>query len=356
MTRFLAILLLPAVAAAQREPVITLKPANASLAEEYSKIKSVRELADGRVLIGDERERRLVVADLRSGMVSVIARVGRGPGEFQSVGPFVALPRDSTLMPDWGSQRWLLLADARVVATVPPETPAIKIARVMALGADGHGRVLSWKFALATGGRPFAPADSLFLIRVERATGRADTIGRLRSLYERGKLFGGGREVAVPPMAVGDQALLFADGWVAIARLDPYRVDWRAADGRIARGAPLPFSATKVDEREKRAYLDRLTKKWGQAPQYADDVWPADLPPFESDALLPAPDGKLLIRRVPTASQPNPRYDLVDRRGALTGQITLPEGQHIVGFGAKSVYVAVTDDDGIQRLRRHPWP
>ena len=256
-----ALLLLPAVAFAQRAPAIVLKHANATLAEEFSKIKSVRELADGRILIGDERETRLVVADPRSGKVSVIARIGRGPGEIQAVGPFFALAGDSTLMADGFSRRWLLFDGARVAVTIPAEAPVLKTTRGAVMGADRNGRVASQLFAIGTAGRPWNPADSMLLVLAERATGRADTIGRLRSFLDRGRAFGRPgvyMESTVPPMAVGDQALLFADGWVAIARLDPYRVDWRSADGRIARGSPLPFTATKVDEREKRAYLDRL--------------------------------------------------------------------------------------------------
>jgi hypothetical protein len=36
--------------------------------------------------------------------------------------------------------------------------------------------------------------------------------------------------------------------------------------------------------------------------------------------------------------------------------LELPADQHIVGFGARSIYVIVTDDDGLQHLQRHPWP
>ena len=39
-----------------------------------------------------------------------------------------------------------------------------------------------------------------------------------------------------------------------------------------------------------------------------------------------------------------------------SGMLVLPEGQRLAGFGAASAYSVVTDDDGIQRIRRHPWP
>ena len=57
-----------------------------------------------------------------------------------------------------------------------------------------------------------------------------------------------------------------------------------------------------------------------------------------------------------SADHPETRYDIVNRRGVLDGQLTMPSNERIVSIGATSVYVAVIDDDGIQRLRRHPWP
>ncbi len=44
---------------------ISLKPANGGLAEEFTSIDFVRELVDGRVVIADRSERRLVVADFK---------------------------------------------------------------------------------------------------------------------------------------------------------------------------------------------------------------------------------------------------------------------------------------------------
>ena len=37
-------------------------------------------------------------------------------------------------------------------------------------------------------------------------------------------------------------------------------------------------------------------------------------------------------------------------------RLQLPPDHQIVGFGARSVYVVVTDEDDLQRIQRHPWP
>jgi hypothetical protein len=150
---------------------------------------------------------------------------------------------------------------------------------------------------------------------------------------------------------VGEAPLLFGDGWIAVARLRPYRVDWRSPDGRWVRGAPLPIATIRMNDRERAAYVER--NRWARN---ATD-WPETLPPFDTPTvLLASPDGMLVIQRLPSAAQPESRYDVVDRTGSLRGQIVLAANQRILGFGAQSVYVVETDADGIQRLQRHAWP
>ena len=48
-------------------PEFRIRPADANLAHEFTRIGSVRELADGRLLIGDDDA--ILIADLRSGRV-----------------------------------------------------------------------------------------------------------------------------------------------------------------------------------------------------------------------------------------------------------------------------------------------
>lgn len=62
----LSALLAPRAVAAQRS-ARALQPANARLDEAFTRILSVRELSDGRVLVTDDRDNRLVVADMKAG-------------------------------------------------------------------------------------------------------------------------------------------------------------------------------------------------------------------------------------------------------------------------------------------------
>jgi hypothetical protein len=152
-------------------------------------------------------------------------------------------------------------------------------------------------------------------------------------------------------LGAGEEALLFPDGWIAVARLNPYRVDWYAPDTGSVQGSPLPFERIAVTDREKAAYRDRVGGSAASAPEAA---WAATVPPFLIAPLFALDDGTLLIERVPSADRPDNRYDVIDRQGRLVGRLSLPSGQRIGGVGKGAFYVITTRDDGIQHVSRHP--
>ena len=284
-------------AIAQEPRRMSLAPANASLDEEFSNVSWVRELRDGRVIVTDGRDGRVVAADLRTGTVEQISRRGQGPNEYPRALPVWSVGGDSSAMVD-SPRRWLMFAGTRVVATLAPDAPAVAAMRGIARGADEVGHVYSADF-IPGGGRPIG--DSTALIRIARATARVDTLTRLRALVPR--------RTSAP-----DKSGFFSFSLPTIAAADD----------------PSP--------------PDSITD------------WPSTLPPYRSPVvLLAAPDGRLLVPRMPTADRPETRYDVVSRRGTLDGQLVLTSNERIVGFGGSSVYVAVSDDDGIQRIRRHAW-
>ena len=322
---------------------------NGRLNVGFSDLTTLRELADGRVLLFDRKEERLVVGEFSSGSVYDVARKGQGPAEFEFIATFLALAGDTTIAADQ-TRRWLVLVGDSVVRKVLPDHSALQRA-LQPLGADKNARILTQDFRGSWG----APAESTLAVLVHRVSGAADTIARMaldgRSSRVSTGTTPGGRAVSVRriPLQAWETPLLFFDGWVAIARIAPYRVDWRAPGGRWTLGRPLPVRSTRMTDAEKAAYIKRHS--WSRN---ATD-WPSALPPFENPVtLLASPDGRLVVKRLPTIAEPGTRYDVIDRAGNRVGQIVLPQNEHILGFGASSVYVVVTDGDGVQRLRRHP--
>lgn len=354
----------------QATPVRTVDlPATAvALDQEFTRIAAVRELADQRVLVLDAGEKRLVVMDFRNRSVITLGREGRGPGEYTQPNALHALPADSTLLVDAIASRWLLLHGASIVQTIPPEYPGIERGARSPLGADAHGNVLATRAFIdprRLTSIPESGPDSVNLLRVARSTGRADTLGRLKARRTRIVMrsagpVGPGTSISIVnnPLAAGEQALLLPDGWIAIARLGPYRVDWIDPQRRHLAGGALPFVSVPVDTREKRGAMQRIAAARGQPAADPDTVpdWPTTLPPFLGEALLGAPDGRLWIRRTPVSRIAGTIYDVIDRQSRLLGRVRMKEQQRVVGFGTGFVYVAESDDDGLQFLRRHPLP
>ena len=358
--------LLAVLATTQGSPRISpLPPPNASIEAEFTRIVAIRELADGRVLIADGGDRKLYLADFGTGRASVIGREGGGPGEYRNVGQLFALADDSTLLVDVPGGRWLLLRGAEIVQTVAADAPALRDGYRNPSGADAAGFIIATRLMGASSGAGIdvPRQDSAHLFRVSRATGRVDTIAALQARPARIHMSGPrGQPTAISittnPLAAGDLTAMFPDGAVAIARVNPYRVDWVLANRARVTGPPLPFTRISVTEREKNAVMMRQAARSGRAPAAPGlvDDWPESIPPFLTGALLTAVDGRLWIRRTASAQAPETVYDVVDRNGTIAARLTMSPNETLAGIGRTMLYSVLTDDDGVQRLRRHPRP
>lgn len=380
----LATFVLAAAAPAMAQPTarpaqITLKPALVTHPEEFTSITSLRELSDGRVIATDGSEQRLVVLDFKAGTAKPIGRPGRGPEEYGRVSMVLPLTGDSSMMLDFMQRRWLLFSGSDIVETVPPDAPSVRaVGNSMVWHSDGLGRVL----IVPTGEPPTGVAevtakDSAFAILVHRGTTRQDTVTKVREQPRRTQVAKNdkGEVTSMSIMPVGpftskEEVVLFQDGAIAVARLDPLRVDWRAPDGRWTRGAPLPVQPIRVDARERDAYLARNAANFKAMeeqqrqfpnmmlpkPPVASD-FPEFIPPFPPGVtnVFAGPGGMLMIRRTKSADHPHFNYLVVDRTGRLVGELRLPSNEQVLGHGRGVIYIGAKDEDDILRVRRHPW-
>ena len=142
-----ALVVLPGVTESQEPGVIRLKPANGRLADGLTEITAVRELSDGRVLIADNREARLVVADFADGAMEDFLRKGPGPEEFTRTRRIFALRGDTSLADDQSG--WIFLEGTLVirmtlawlVGMVSPEFAGLdQRGRMLELRADRFGK------------------------------------------------------------------------------------------------------------------------------------------------------------------------------------------------------------------------
>ena len=340
-----------------------LQPVNATLEHEFTSILSMRELRDGRVLIADEGDNRLVVANVSTGQVAGVGAVGAGPGEFEGVGRLLSLPADSTLLVDQGNgARWLLLVGTQIVATISPPDSALQIAGANLSGAAEYGEVLTLRYSRGATLPSGVIQGEATALRVRRASGETDTVTQMRSrdmqLRESGPPANPTRIMFQVVYSDPEPALMFGDGWVAVARRAPYRVEWYPPKQAPILGAPIPWTAPKVTEAEKQAWESRAVARLGKPLAFGANVVPFadEVPPFRENGLFATPEGTLLIAKARWSGSIGTEYDLVDRRGVLVSTLRLPESERVVGFGRKSVYTAVRDADDIERLQRHPWP
>ena len=330
---------------------------------EFSAVGAVREVSPGRALLVDRGDNKLLVVDFASNRVAQIGSVGSGPNEYRNPSALFAIGSDSTILADPGNDRWLLLAGAVVVATNEATVPPGVAARVP-VAMDGLGGVFfPLPIRRAAGASPLTQRrDSNYLIRATRLSTSVDTITMLRARKSTISLGApGGRQsvsVRINPLAPADAVLGFPDGWLAIARVDPYRVEWVGPDRRHVQGPILPFDPVRLDQKELEFFAERQARRTGD--QVADPAsitdWPAVMPPFLPDGLLGDHQGRLWIRRPPTSADPAGWYDVVDRKGSLRAHVSLDQDVRIVGFGAETVYTAKVDDSGIEHLERRPLP
>jgi hypothetical protein len=355
---------------AQTPSPIVLSPGRSGPA--FIKVEAVRELEDGRTLVIDSRERALMIVDWSSAEPKTIGRAGDGPGEYRYPGSLIPLKGDSTLVTDRQNGRWYLLYRDRIVTTLPADRPLVRFAGVNP-SADTMGRLLvthgthfSGRIGADGGADSYRRSDSAAVMVVHRNNEKTDTVARIRGPFRgtntvRARVDGMNiAYILTNPLAAGDLALLFPDGWIAIALVSPYRVQWHAPGGTVIRGPPLPHSPQRVDDRVKQqAVDDRWAGPGSRAPKFAltdFPAWPDVVPPFLENALLSLPDGRLAIRRTSLGAERSMRYDIVDRRGSLSGIVRLPPNERIMAFGPKAVYVVAVGPDDLETLRRHPWP
>ncbi|MEP6834758.1 MAG: Clp protease N-terminal domain-containing protein [Gemmatimonas sp.] len=370
----------PAIAqsGARSEPrTIALPRANATIKEKFSSVSSVRELKDGRVIVTDNRDHLVYVADF-AGNTSAhqLGRHGKGPGEYEQVGQLWPLGGDSTVMLEPMAQRGLVFNGADIVNTLTGTAPllsAIGKPFSIFLGRDVKGAVLAQVMSFGKAGPN--PADSMLLVRAHAIVPKVDTLSRVSSVLQMptasttrpvAEEGGGARANTRYPVNLRsrDQSVLFPDGAVAILRSNPYRVDWCMPTGNCRQGAVIePTNNAISDEAKEAIILWQSRTSLTLTGRHASETtgWPATLPAFivggklDDTAVLAEPRGDVLVERIPTTSPAFSPYDILDRNGQRIATLRLEVRQRVVGFGKHSVYIVDIDNDGLQSLQRHEW-
>lgn len=354
-------------------PIVRLGRADAVLPREFSQIRGVRELADGRVLVTDWVDEVVLVADLRSGTVRQIGGKGSGPKEYRLPASLLPLPGDSTLLVDQGNERLAVIGpDLTIARSFSSHRPGLTHT-VIPRGVDSAGR---FYFEIPNWARAGAgPNDSVIVARWDPRTEREETVGRVRAETIRTRQM----QPGLPYVIFAPQDVWQVDraGRIAFVRSAGYRVEWRdPISGRLVSGPATPSRPLPVSAADRTDYVRRfimsspmggrgvaglaatpaaMSSPEAIARMVPNQEFAAVRPPFTDFTPRIADDGTLWVERSVPAGAPRV-FDLFDRQGVRRGAVALPPGRRLLGLGTRTVYLAAVDDDGVERLERYRLP
>ena len=381
MRRFRSVLVIPAILLLQcakdgevTVPERSLGEAAGRFNQPFTHLSGIRELADGRVIVADPQEKKVILLDSSWTGAEPVGRQGQGPGEYSFPASLLPFPGDSTLIFDLFNNRFLLLdpngATARTVA----------VPQVMGFGmaprGDGLGNVFLRANPLPSPGQmQRGMPESAPILRWNLASGKVDTVASVRlPQVEGGGSADGGFVFMMQPMPAADEWSVTSDGWIGIARVLPYSAEWVKPSGETVRGTAISYDPVPVTEDDKTEWQRQMSEGGGgeavsiplgggggDPPPVPDEIppglpelkWPTHKPPFLERSVIAGPGRRLWIRRTGRAGGQTAFYDVVDSTGSLVERVSLPAGSRIMGFGPASIYVARTDSDGLQWLERY---
>lgn len=330
---------------------------------KFTHLVSAREIGGGRVLVLDAPGRQIWSVEFRSGTARRVGRTGRGPREYESPFGLLAIGNDSTLLIDPGSRRWSVLRGDSIVSLLALDHPAIQSTAGYITSADTLGRVLGRREDPPRVGRvTYGRGDSSTVILgsihggsmhpVATVRRRPMTV-EIRAIDARGRVTEASTSVG-GPLAAEEGGVLLADGTLALARLEPFRIDWRSAGGMWERGAPLPVPIIALDVRERRAYVARNR----DAASIPAAAFPKEVPPFMrgDEALVAVSPNRILVRRTRSADYTRTSYFVIDRYRGLLGEFSVDAEARVLLVTTQWLYVVVKDDEGFERLQRRELP
>jgi hypothetical protein len=340
----------------------------------FSRVAGVFELPDGRILVSDRGDERVVVASLETGATAIVGRAGSGPEEYRLPGRFARWAGDSILLVDEGNARLAVIGpDLRIRRSFVLRVPGVPTG-LSPRAVDPKGRMYAQVPRWAAGA--FGPhGDSVPVVRVGAAGEHPEVLAWVRVQAEPP----GGIKKGLPyiPFSPTDGWAATGNGELVIARSDDYHVEWLTPGG-LTRGPSIPHQALAVTKKDRIAYTRRFLENSSMGGRGGPNSTPSGLGPMPPEWLTPAAVERLaevnpfapvrpaftddmpmlsadrlfwVQRSVPEGAEPV--WEVFDAAGALKYRVTAPQGRRVIALGRKSAYALSTDDDGFDRIERY---
>lgn len=356
---------------AAQERVFHLGAPVMTAAEPLSRVAGLAELADGRFLVSDSKERSLHLASRDGRTVSPLGTKGEGPLEFRWPFGIVRGAGDTLLVYDSGNRRYLKVDAAGRIAgeqVVPP----IFLTRgglASPSGADDRGR-LYWLGDVMDQPPNVKRRQSQNLRRWVPGRETFDTVAVASDhAPER-------HAHRFHPFGEADAVVVARDGRVGVLSARDYRLRWFADGKLVSEGPPIahePVVITGADRvayrRERAQNVGSMTGGAGRAggdpdpaalrrseEMFTDEVFPRVKPPFVANGAIISPAGDVWVTRSGALGEERTRVDVINGAGVRRGHILLPAFSRLVALERNGVYLARTDDDGFEWVERYAWP
>lgn len=362
---------------------VNLEAALAQSASQFTRVSGVYELRDGRLLVVDAGDNAIIVLDRALQRSTTLGRIGSGPLEYRTPRALLPIGGDSLLVSDPANMRSLVInASGAIVGTVAMSRfgggpgPLRGMLTFEPVAADTLGGLYERGAAVqvrADGTTQLA--DSAPIVRLLLSAKRKDTVASIREMSgtSRRLVPGTVSVLASPgprrPLASADEWAVAADGRVAVASLQPYRVTY-FHEGRRIDGSLLPADSVAVTPEDVKNWSEsradargvvmdpgtgRMANRRGSVSPNAAAEWPTHFPAFLPKALRFDLGGRLWIRRAgPRTAETY--YDVVDAKGGRELRVSVGVGSEIIGFGRRHLYRLTTDEDGLQSIQRYYMP
>lgn len=349
-----ALVLVAAALPPQSAPQIALGRPTATATAEFSRVIAAQELGAGKLLVADEKERKLTLVDFGAGTARPVGRVGSGPGEFRAIGGLLPRAGGGAYVTDFVLRRLLpVRPDGSLADPIPNPAGTLHMQ-----GVDSAGRI----YGNVTIFRNRALQDSMYVARWDVAAARLDTL----------LIFDAGRSGMIIPRGEKFRVWYATTSWTVLPDgslifVDAASYNVRRWAGAMTPVAALPFESRPVTSQDREAWIaaqqDVKPMALGQgaapasAPPRPEPAFPATYPAFEADTpLRRAPDGTIWIQRLVSPRDSIPRYDVVTADGRLAGQVRLPVRASLIAFGPGALYLVERDTDDVEHVRRYPYP
>ncbi|MEP6763435.1 MAG: hypothetical protein ABJB66_03940 [Gemmatimonadaceae bacterium] len=268
----------PASVSAQHIPVRQLNTPAAHTVAPLGLFLGIKQLSDGRVIVDDAQNLRLLMFDSTLTKFSILAdttgKAGFNYGEAR--GKFTSYVGDSSLFSEQSSQTLLVLNPSGRVARITAAPKPLDVSGFPAemLHSDAQGRLLyrGFKPRRTAAARPIPWGDKQFLIqhsdsspivRADFDTRKVDTLAWLKMptgpVFIASQLTDGTykyEENRIMPLSWVDDWTRTADGAIAIVRGQDYHIDWITPDGRVVSTPKMPFDWIRVTDADKRRLSD----------------------------------------------------------------------------------------------------